>query len=63
MRALAPLPEAMVRMGFAELGILTRRLLIHRAAEDTPERAMAVADAITRAQFWKECVDVPVNRR
>ena len=50
----------MVRMSFAELGVLTRCPLIHRAAEDTPERAMAVADAITRAQFWQECVDVPV---
>ena len=61
MRALAPLPEAMVRMSFAELGVLTRCPLIHRAAEDTPERAMAVADAITRARFLQYCVVLSVR--
>ena len=63
LRALAPLPEPMVQMSFAELGVLTRRLLIHRTVEDTPERAMAVADAITRARLWQGCVDLPARCR
>ena len=61
LRALAPLPEPMVQMSFAELGVLTCRLLIHRTVEDTPERAMAVADAITRARFLQYCVVLSVR--